>query len=96
MDILSDPRSFDGACRDLVELVTEYLEDTLPPQVRGAVERHLDECADCVEFVAQSRVTVAATGSLRADSLPASTQQQLIEAFRDLIRPHGPTAVGPS
>lgn len=96
MDILSDPRSFDGACRDLVELVTEYLEDTLPPQVHAAVERHLDECADCAEFVAQSRVTVAATGSLRADSLPASTQHQLIQAFRDQIRPHGPTAVGPS
>ena len=96
MDILSDPRSFDGACRDLVELVTEYLEGTLPPQVRAAVERHLDECPDCVEFVAQFRVTVAATGSLRADSLPASTQQQLIQAFRALIHPHGPTAVGPS
>jgi len=96
VDILSDPRSFDGACRDLVELVTEYLEGTLPPQVRGAVERHLDECADCLEFVAQSRLTVAATGSLRADSLPASSQQQLIQAFRALTGLDGPTAVGPS
>ena len=65
MDVLSDPRVFDGACRDLVELVPEYLEEALPLQVRAAVERHLVECPDCVEIVAQFRVIVAATGSLR-------------------------------
>ena len=40
-------------CRELVELVTEYLDDALPPELHAAVSRHLDGCASCVEYVRQ-------------------------------------------
>jgi hypothetical protein len=40
-------------CRELVELVTEYLDDALPPGLRAAVVRHLDGCDGCVEYARQ-------------------------------------------
>jgi hypothetical protein len=40
-------------CRDLVELVTEYLDEALPPDLHAAVGRHLAGCVGCVEYVRQ-------------------------------------------
>jgi anti-sigma-K factor RskA len=92
VDILSDPGAFDGDCQDVVELVTEYLEGTLPAGVRPAFEAHLRECPDCVEIVEQFRATIAAVGAVHHPSLPSSTQRRLVDAFRDLIRRPGDAA----
>jgi hypothetical protein len=40
-------------CRELVELVTEYLDDALPADPHAAVALHLDGCDGCVEYVRQ-------------------------------------------
>jgi hypothetical protein len=40
-------------CRDLVELVTEFLDEALPPDLHAAVGRHLAGCVGCVEYVRQ-------------------------------------------
>ncbi len=37
----------DPSCRELVELVTDYLEDSLPPAVRTRFEMHLAWPANC-------------------------------------------------
>ncbi len=34
-------------CRDVEPLISAFLENELPPAVRGQVERHLRECASC-------------------------------------------------
>jgi anti-sigma factor RsiW len=53
------------ACRELVELVTDYLDDVLPPGWRDGVASHLAECDGCTEYVRQVRTTIAALGGLR-------------------------------
>jgi hypothetical protein len=55
----------DLACRELVELVTDYLDDVLPPGWRDGVASHLAECDGCTEYVRQVRTTIAALGGLR-------------------------------
>ena len=40
-------------CKELVELVTPYLEDVLPSNERAAIERHLAECDGCRTYVEQ-------------------------------------------
>ena len=47
-------------CRQVVELVTDYLEGALPGELRDAVERHLAVCPPCVVYVEQMRTTAAA------------------------------------
>jgi len=80
----------DIACREVVELVTDYLEGVLPAPRREAVEEHLRECPACVEYVEQMRATIAAIGQVRTESLSPATRDGLVSAFRDLIGREGP------
>ncbi len=69
-------------CRELVEVVTDYLEDALPDDDRARLEAHLDECPYCVAYVAQVRKTVELLGELPPALIPMRTQAALLEAFR--------------
>ncbi len=71
-------------CQEIVELVTDYLEDALGPQAREQFEAHLGICAPCVEYVAQFRTTLEAVGHVPLDDLPATAKADLLAAFRDL------------
>jgi anti-sigma factor RsiW len=71
------------ACQDLVELVTEYLEGLLSPELRIAFELHVAECPSCQEYLNQMRRTIALAGSVTTDGLSAEAVDALIDAFRD-------------
>ena len=70
-------------CRELVELVTDYLEDRLGEADRRRFDEHLDVCADCREYVEQMRHTVRGLGRLPEDTLSPSARDALLHAFRD-------------
>jgi anti-sigma factor RsiW len=72
------------ACRELVELVTDYLDGTLDPATAAAVERHLRECDACAEYLDQMRATIAATEHLPVESLSEQTRADILAAFRAL------------
>ena len=69
-------------CRDLVELVTEYLEGALPPDDLARLEAHLAGCEGCTRYLAQLRITIRLTGMLQEDDLPAKGREELLAAFR--------------
>ena len=75
--------SNDLACHDLVELVTDYLEDALPPPERARFHAHLDTCPGCREYLAQMRQTIAVLGRLPADSIEPGIRAQLLQVFQD-------------
>jgi anti-sigma factor RsiW len=68
-------------CRELVELVTDYLEDRLEEADRHRFDGHLDECPDCREYVEQMRQTVRALGTVSEDALSAPARDALLDAF---------------
>ena len=70
-------------CQELVELVTEYLEDALQSEQRERFEAHLAVCPGCVEYVQQIRVTIKATGAVTEDSLEPQVRDTLLAAFRN-------------
>jgi anti-sigma factor RsiW len=72
----------DLPCVDFVELVTEYLEGSLPVTDRLAMERHLAFCSPCVDYLEQMRVTIAVTGTLREQDVPEEVIEPLMAAFR--------------
>ena len=71
------------ACRELVELVNDYLEDTLAVAERTRFEQHLGECPGCVTYLDQIRATVAATRRLSEDDLDPRVRDEFLAAFRD-------------
>ena len=70
-------------CRELVELVTDYLEGALPDAERARFEDHIADCEHCTEYLAQMRTTTTVLGRLPSESLPAVARERLLAAFRD-------------
>jgi anti-sigma factor RsiW len=70
-------------CQELVELITDYLEEMLDPSDRARFESHIAGCAGCSAYLEQMRQTLAILGSLPADSIPARQRDTLLDVFRD-------------
>ena len=73
-------------CRELVELVTDYLEDRLSPVDRARFEAHLTECEACRTYLEQFRETIRVLGRLPEESLSPEAREALLTAFRGWSR----------
>ncbi len=71
------------SCRELVTLVTEYLEGTLPGRDRRRFERHIRGCDGCTAYLEQMRRTIRLTGTLEEGDLSPRARAELLGAFRD-------------
>ena len=69
-------------CAELVELVTDYLEDGLAACDRERFEEHLMFCDGCDAYFAQIKTTTSIGGGLRGEDLPAELEERLLAAFR--------------
>ncbi len=70
------------ACQEVVELVSDYLEDALSGRDRRRFERHLAGCPHCTEYLAQMRETIRLAGRL----VPEDLSPQMREEFSELYR----------
>ena len=70
-------------CKELVELVTDYLEERIRPSERLRFERHLVGCEGCRNYLDQMRETVRLLGRLDENSIPEPTREHLLHGFRD-------------
>ncbi len=71
------------SCQELVELVTDYLEDALPPVERARFEAHIEPCDGCRAYLEQIRTTIELTGRLTPEQLEPAAATALLGAFRD-------------
>ncbi len=76
-------------CQELVELVTEYLENALTSNDRMRFERHLAECPGCTTYLNQIRKTIQLTGRLTEKHLEPKAKDELLKAFRDWKKDRG-------
>jgi anti-sigma factor RsiW len=76
----------DLACRELVELVTDYLEGALPEPERARFDAHLGLCDGCHTYVDQMRQTIRLTGALRVEDVAPEAEAALLRVFRDWKR----------
>ena len=79
------PRRRKVDCVDVVERVTDYLDDALDDHERERIDQHLDECPDCARVLAQWRTVIALSGRLgeeAVDEVDPATREQLLAAFR--------------
>ena len=68
-------------CRELVELVTSYLEGALGEPTRNQVEEHLVTCDGCVTYVEQLHATIDALATLAPDPVPGRLLDALSAAL---------------
>lgn len=77
-----DTNPNDMSCKDLVELVTDYLEDALSPTDRQRFDLHIGKCDWCKLYIDQIRLTIKAAGKLTEDSIEPRVKEELLAVFR--------------
>lgn len=70
-------------CREVVEVLTNYLEGVLPPAERVAMEQHLLFCEGCAAFLEQMRASIALTGRIQEEDVPDEVLDQVVQIFRE-------------
>lgn len=69
-------------CKELVELVTDYLEGALSPETRTRFEDHLAGCPFCRIYLEQMRQTIGALGHLSDEAISSTMLDMLREHLR--------------
>lgn len=70
------------ACDDVMQRVTEYLDEALPPGAAAAFERHLAECPPCARHLQEIRQTIHHLAALPREPMPAPMKDRLLQALR--------------
>lgn len=70
-------------CRDVVELMTDYLEGALSEVDRARFEDHIAGCDGCRAYLEQLRTARKVAGRLASEAVPESLESELLDAFRD-------------
>jgi predicted anti-sigma-YlaC factor YlaD len=73
-------------CKELVEVVTDYLEGSMPAERRLLFEEHLAFCDWCQSYLEQMRATIRLTGTLGEEDLTPEARDGLLGVFRDWRR----------
>lgn len=72
----------DLTCQDLVELVTDYLDDALPASERARFEAHIVDCLYCPAYLDQMRRTILVVGTRRESTIAPEAEAELLRRFR--------------
>jgi anti-sigma factor RsiW len=69
-------------CREVVELMTDYLDNSLSPRDRARFEQHLSGCDGCTAYLAQLRAARTLMGRSAVEPVPELMRAELVKAFK--------------
>jgi predicted anti-sigma-YlaC factor YlaD len=69
-------------CQEVVELITDYLEDTLLPGKRTQMDEHLAHCDGCTNYLEQVRLTITMLHHFAREPTFPETREDLLKVFR--------------
>jgi anti-sigma factor RsiW len=70
-------------CKEVVELMTDYLEGLLSAEDAARFEDHISGCDGCHAYLEQMRKTRRLTGSLAQEQIPDALRDELTAAFKN-------------
>jgi anti-sigma factor RsiW len=73
-------------CRELAELLIDFVSGELSPEHQERVEQHLSDCRLCMVYVETYKTTIRLTRHLPCAPLPPELERRLREALTDLHR----------
>jgi anti-sigma factor RsiW len=71
-------------CRELTELLLEYIQGELDPDLCEHIHRHLSLCPPCEAYVETYRITIQLTRRLPAAPMPPELAERLEDALREM------------
>ena len=76
-------------CKEVLALLSDYLDFELPPEACDQIEHHLAGCSPCEEFAESLRKTVTLCRSFEPRAMPgplsAEARQELEKAWKKML-----------
>lgn len=76
-------------CRQVFEMLSEYIDGELPAATCEEIEQHIADCPPCIEFVESLRKSVSVYRSYQPSENPpplsAQAKQKLAAAYREML-----------
>lgn len=70
-------------CKDITDLLTEYLEGQMSLADRMQVKMHLAMCGHCQRYVDQLKLTIDSCGGIPEPEVDDHLEQELLARFRN-------------
>jgi anti-sigma factor RsiW len=87
-------------CKQFLSELTDYLDESLDPQVRAELQRHVNECPNCWVVCNTTEKTLKVFKGMEAKAVPEDIQSRLLAALDRRIKERGPidprSAQGPT
>ncbi len=73
-------------CREVVELVTDYLEASLSQEKQVQFEEHVAHCPGCIAYIDQVQQTIGMLRKLSDAPVFPETKEELVQIFQQWKR----------
>ncbi len=68
-------------CRDILEALNDYLDDSITAHLRADLEAHLAHCRTCTVVVSSTRKTVKVVTESRSFRLPREVAARIVASL---------------
>ena len=76
-------------CKELVELLLDFIADDLTPERRAELEQHLGCCGPCQAYFETYQITIQLSRKLCCRPLPESLEQKLWAVVKEMEKQQG-------
>ena len=73
------------SCKELVDLMADYLEGQLDPEVSRDVDQHLTDCPLCLSFLKTYRATTHLIREVACKEIPPELGERLERFLRERL-----------
>lgn len=73
-------------CKEAIDVLGDYLEETLATELTEELERHLDDCAPCRAYLNTYRKTRELTGKAGRAPMPDEMKKRLHRFLLDRLK----------
>jgi len=71
------------SCLEMTDLITEYLDGSMPLFKRIRFQMHVGLCRGCRNYLNQMKLTIKTLGKLPVDSMPPDIRDEMLYRFRN-------------
>jgi hypothetical protein len=76
-------------CKDFLSELSDFLDETLDPQMRKKLETHIDQCPNCWVIADTTRKTIRIYKGMDPMPIPSDVEIRLMEALERKIAAKG-------
>ncbi len=77
-------------CKQFLQELGDFLDETLDPEIRANLQRHVNECPNCWVVCNTTEKTLRVFKGMEAKAVPSDIQARLFSALEKRIAARGP------